>query len=90
MVPGCARIYLEPPSPSCKPAVFATPRQGLDWAESETANLIPVIRQAAVVDDDVIAWKLPATLGTVLSYLQKYADLLPALDFRSGRNPAAR
>ena len=58
-----------------RPPVRAWP--GL--AEGETASLIPVIRQATAVNDDVIAWKLPATLGTILSYQQKYADLLPAL-----------
>ena len=79
MGPGRPHVHLEPPSPSCRPAVFTTTRQGLTWAESETANLRPVIRQATAVNDDVIAWKLPATLGTILSYQQKYADLLPAL-----------
>ena len=79
MGPARPHVHLEPPSPSCRPAVFTTTRQGLAWAESETANLRPVIRQATAVDDDVIAWKLPATLGTILSYQQKYADLLPAL-----------
>ena len=78
-------VRLDPPPPSCRPAVFTTPRQALDWAESEIASLIPALRQAAVVGDDAIAWKLPATLAPVLAnlhtcgFLQKDADLLPAL-----------
>jgi tetratricopeptide (TPR) repeat protein len=76
--PGRPRVSLDPPLPSCRPEAFTTSRQALAWAESESANLIPALRQAAAVGDDAIAWKIPATLGSVLSF-QKYADHLPAL-----------
>jgi tetratricopeptide (TPR) repeat protein len=72
-------LRLDPPSPSCIPPVFTSPRQALAWAESETANLVPVLERAAAAGDDAIAWKLPATLGSILSSQQRYADLLPAL-----------
>ena len=85
MSPASQHVRLDPPPPSCRPPVFTTPRQALDWAESEIASLIPALRQAAVVGDDAIAWKLPAMLVPVLASLQtcgflpKEADLLPAL-----------
>jgi tetratricopeptide (TPR) repeat protein len=79
MIPDTRHVRLDPPPPSCRPAVFTTPRQALDWAKSEIASLIPALRQAAAVGDDAIAWKLPAALGPVFSFQQKGTDLLPAL-----------
>ncbi len=85
MSPASQHVRLDPPPPSCRPAVFTTPRQALAWAQSEMASLIPALRQAAVAGDDAIAWKLPAMLVPVLGSLQtrgflpKEADLLPAL-----------
>ncbi len=86
MSPASQHVRLDPPPPSCRPAVLTTPRQALDWAQSEIASLIPVLRQAAVAGDDAIAWELPAMLVPVLGSLQtrgflpKEADLLlPAL-----------
>ncbi len=85
MSPASHHVHLDPPPPSCRPAVFATPRQAMDWAESEIASLVQALRQAALVGDDGIAWKLPAMLVPVLARLQtcgflpKEADLLPAL-----------
>ena len=77
--PDSRHIPLGPPPPACSPPVFMTHRQALDWAESELANLIPAVRQTAAVGDDVIAWKLPATLAPIFSYQQHLSDLLPAL-----------
>jgi len=85
MSPASHHVHLDPPPPSCRPAVFATPRQAMDWAESEIASLVQALRQAALVGDDGIAWKLPAMLVPVLARLQtcgflpKEADLLPAI-----------
>ena len=86
MSPASQHVLLDPPPPSCRPPVFTTPRQALDWAGSEIASLIPALRQAAALGDDAIAWKFPATLAYVFGYLQvcgflpKEADLLPAFD----------
>jgi tetratricopeptide (TPR) repeat protein len=57
----------------------------MDWAENEIASLMPTLREAAAVGDDVLAWKLPATLASVFGFLRvsgflpEDADLLPAL-----------
>ena len=77
--PDNRHVPLDPPPPACSPPVFTTHRQAQDWAESERANLIPAVRQATAVGDDVIAWKLPAALGPVFDYQRHLPDLLPAL-----------
>jgi tetratricopeptide (TPR) repeat protein len=86
MNPDMRHVPLDPPPPSCTPLVFTTPRQALDWAESEVASLIPVLRQAAAVADDALAWKLPTTLVPILGWLHQFGflsedgDLVLALD----------
>lgn len=85
MSPASPHFRLDPPPPSCRPPVFTTPRQAMDWAENEIASLMPTLREAAAVGDDVLAWKLPATLASVFGFLRvsgflpEDADLLPAL-----------
>jgi hypothetical protein len=54
--PDNPHIRLEPPAPACRPPVFTTHRQALDWAEGELANLLPTLRQAVTAGDDAIAW----------------------------------
>jgi tetratricopeptide (TPR) repeat protein len=78
--PDNQHVRLNPPPPSCRPPSFATPRQAMEWAESEITSLITAVRQAASVGDDEIAWKLPATLTALFGFLHKPADLLSAFD----------
>jgi len=78
--PDHRRVPLGPPPPGCSPEAFATHRQAMDWAKSELANLIPVIRCAATLSGDAIAWKLPVMLLPVFSIQRRAADLLPELD----------
>ena len=86
MSPANRYVHLDPPLPSCRPPVFANPRQAIDWAESEIASLIPAVRQAAAVGDDVIAWKLPAASAPVFFWLRDFgllpkdSDPLPAFN----------
>ena len=77
--PDNRHIPLDPPPQACSPPVLTTHRQALDWAESELANLIPAVRQTGAFGDDVITWKLPATLASIFDYQRHLADLLPAL-----------
>jgi tetratricopeptide (TPR) repeat protein len=78
--PGNRHVALEPLPPACKPPVFTTYRQALDWAKRERANLIPVVHQAAAVANDAIAWKLPVTLLPIFGTQRGITDLLPALE----------
>lgn len=63
--PHRRRIPLDPPEGvSSQPLEFTSYRQALDWCEAERANLVAATRQAAEIDEHVIAWKLPlATWG---------------------------
>jgi hypothetical protein len=76
--PANEHMLLDPPLPSCRPPVFATPRQAMNWAESEIISLTPALRQAAAVGDDGIAWKLPATLTPVQLRRQRGGRPVPA------------
>ena len=78
--PGNRHITLEPLPPTCNPPVFATYRQALDWAKRERVNLIPVVRQAAAMENDAIAWKLPVTFLPIFGTQRGITDLLPALE----------
>ena len=78
--PDNQHVPLDPPPPGCKPFIFTTNRQALDWAKSELANLKRLVRQAATVGDHTVAWKLPVTLLPVFAYLASEADLISALE----------
>ena len=58
--PDNRQLPLDPPSSSCSPPAFTTHQQAWHWAESELANLVPVLRQVATAGDDILAWKLPS------------------------------
>jgi tetratricopeptide (TPR) repeat protein len=79
--PDAPHVHLDPPEQPCTPLVFATYRQALDWAQAESANLIPIARQATAVGDDATAWKLPVALLGIFALYRRTADLLPALHF---------
>jgi tetratricopeptide (TPR) repeat protein len=79
--PDAPHVPLDPPGQPCTPLVFTTYWQALDWAQAESANLVPIARQATAVDDDAIAWKLPVGLLGIFALYRRTADLLPALHF---------
>ncbi|MGW3661733.1 AfsR/SARP family transcriptional regulator [Streptomyces sp. NPDC005141] len=62
ITPQRRRIPLEPPPASCRPLEFTTHDQALDWCETERANLVTAVHQAARSGQPVIAWRLPAVL----------------------------
>jgi DNA-binding SARP family transcriptional activator len=62
ITPNRRRIPLEPPPPSTEPLTFTTRDQALDWCETERANLVDAVHQAADTGHLGIAWRLPAVL----------------------------
>ena len=77
--PDAPHVSLDPPEQPCRPLVFTTCRQAADWAQAESANLIPITRQAAAADDDATVWKLATTFVPVFGHYQRLPELLPAL-----------
>jgi tetratricopeptide (TPR) repeat protein len=77
--PDNPQVLLDPPPPSCRPPTFTTHRQAWHWAENELANLVPALRQATAVGDDVLAWKLPVTVLVIFELLGHVADIIPVL-----------
>lgn len=62
ITPQRRRISLEPPPALCRPLEFTTHDQALDWCETERANLVAAVHQAAGSGLPGIAWRLPAVL----------------------------
>jgi tetratricopeptide (TPR) repeat protein len=81
LYPGAVHVPLDLPKPHCQPLIFTTYQQAVDWAQAESANLVPVSRQAMAIGDDVIAWKLAMTLFPPLAHYRKESGLFPALHF---------
>jgi tetratricopeptide (TPR) repeat protein len=77
--PDNRHVPLDPPPPACRPPVFTTHRQAVDWAQGELANLVPIVRLAALVGDDASVWKFPVTLVPILGIQRRFGDLVPAL-----------
>jgi DNA-binding SARP family transcriptional activator/tetratricopeptide (TPR) repeat protein len=50
---------------------FASREDALDWCETESANLVAAVRQAAELGFDAIAWQLPVALWDYL-VLRRY------------------
>ena len=75
--PDNRHVPLDPPPPVCRPPVFTTHHQAADWAQGELANLMPIVRLAAMAGDDATAWKFPVTLVPVLGIQRRSGDLLP-------------
>ncbi|MFJ4922380.1 AfsR/SARP family transcriptional regulator [Streptomyces sp. NPDC088725] len=62
ITPRRLRIRLDPLPDACRPLVFTTYEQALDWCETERANLVTAVNQAAASGHPGIAWRLPAVL----------------------------
>ncbi|WP_369186678.1 BTAD domain-containing putative transcriptional regulator [Streptomyces sp. R08] len=62
LTPQRRRIHLEPPPPACRPLTFTTHEQALDWCETERANLVTAVHEAAGRGQPGVAWRLPAVL----------------------------
>ncbi|MFJ4787355.1 BTAD domain-containing putative transcriptional regulator [Streptomyces sp. NPDC088794] len=62
ITPQRRRIPLEPLPDLCRPLEFTTHDQALDWCETERANLVAAVHQAAGSGRPGIAWRLPAVL----------------------------
>ena len=77
--PDNQHVRLDPPPPSCMPPAFTTHLQAWHWAESESANLVPVLRKAPSAVDDVLAWKLPVTVMIIFDLFGHWADIVPGL-----------
>jgi tetratricopeptide (TPR) repeat protein len=77
--PDHPHLPLDPPPSSCRPPAFTTHRQAWHWAESEFSNLTPVLRQAVMAGEDVLAWQLPVTFAVIYDLLGHLADAVPGL-----------
>jgi tetratricopeptide (TPR) repeat protein len=77
--PDNQHLPLDPPPPSCRPPAFTTHLQAWHWAESELANLLPVLRTAPAAGDDVMAWKLPVKLTIIFDLFACFGDIVPEL-----------
>ncbi len=62
ITPHRRRISLEPLPDLCTPLEFTTHDQALDWCETERANLVAAVHQAAESGRSGVAWRLPAVL----------------------------
>ncbi|MGC0375960.1 AfsR/SARP family transcriptional regulator [Streptomyces sp. SAI-229] len=62
ITPNRRRIPLEPPPDGCRPLVFTTREEALEWCETERPNLVGAVHQAAGAGQPGIAWRLPAVL----------------------------
>ena len=62
ITPQRRRIPLEPLPALCRPLEFTTHDQALDWCETERANLVTAVHQAAGSGRPGVAWRLPAVL----------------------------
>jgi len=80
--PDRAHLLLGQPPPSCRPPAFTTHLQAWHWADSELANLAPVLHLAAAAGEDILAWQLPATFTIIFDLFGRLGDLIPGL--RSG------
>jgi tetratricopeptide (TPR) repeat protein/transcriptional regulator with XRE-family HTH domain len=74
--PHRRRIPLDHPEVACSPLEFTAYGEALDWCETERANLVAAIRQAAETDEHVIAWKLPIALFGFFNLRKHWADLI--------------
>ena len=77
--PDHALLPLGAPPSWCKPPAFTTHLQAWRWAESEFANLGPILRRAATAGDDVLAWQLPVAFMIIYDLSGRMAELIPAL-----------
>ncbi|MFC8368231.1 BTAD domain-containing putative transcriptional regulator [Streptomyces sp. NPDC057239] len=62
ITPNRRRIPLEPLPDGCRPLVFTTREEALEWCETERPNLVGAVHQAAGSGQPGIAWRLPAVL----------------------------
>jgi DNA-binding SARP family transcriptional activator/tetratricopeptide (TPR) repeat protein len=78
ITPGRHRVTLEPLPPACRPLSFTTYDQALDWCETERANLVRAVHQAAACRQPGIAWRLPAVLWGFFYLRSHLVDWLDA------------
>ncbi|WP_241672320.1 BTAD domain-containing putative transcriptional regulator [Streptomyces sp. IB2014 016-6] len=77
LAPHRRRIPLGPAPADCRPVVFTAHDQALQWCETERANLVAAVHQAAESGRSAIAWKLAASLWGFFylrSYLHDWLD----------------
>jgi tetratricopeptide (TPR) repeat protein len=77
--PDHAHLSLDTRPSSRRPSPFTTHLQAWQWAESELANLVPVLRQVTRASDDVLAWRLPAAVAIIFDLMGQWGDLIPPL-----------
>ena len=77
--PDNRHLGLDLPPPASRPPAFTTHRQAWRWAESELANLVPVLRKAPAAGDDVLAWKLPVAFMVIFDLFGQMAEVIPGL-----------
>ena len=77
--PDNRHVLLDPPPPSCRPSAFTTHRQAWHWAESELANLVPVLHKASTAGDDVPGLEAPGHGHGHLDLFGHMADIIPGL-----------
>jgi tetratricopeptide (TPR) repeat protein len=77
--PDHTHLPLDTRPSSHGPLPFTTHLQAWHWAESELANLVPVLRQVTRAGDDVLAWQLPAAVTIIFDLMGQWSDLIPPL-----------
>ncbi|MFI1169392.1 AfsR/SARP family transcriptional regulator [Streptomyces sp. NPDC020801] len=78
LTPHRRRIPLEPLPAACRPLEFTTHEEVLNWCETERANLVSAVHQAAASGQPGIAWRLPAVLWGFFylrSHLHDWLDI---------------
>lgn len=74
LIPGRPRPGIGPLPADCRPLAFPGYNEAFAWCEQELANLTAATRQAAAAGEDVLAWQLPAALGSYLKLARHWRE----------------
>jgi tetratricopeptide (TPR) repeat protein len=67
-------LELPPPAAGVVPLVITDYAEAQRWYDTERANLVAIVRAAAELRMDRIAWQLPAVMREVYSYKNPFED----------------
>ncbi|WP_170141009.1 AfsR/SARP family transcriptional regulator [Allonocardiopsis opalescens] len=74
LIPIIPTVDLDAPSQPCPAMRFETPSRAMEWCETERANLVAAVQQAATQGEHRIAWQLPAALTGYFNVRKPWDD----------------
>jgi tetratricopeptide (TPR) repeat protein len=72
-------ITVDPPGEDCQPLDFESRDEALAWYDTEHANLLAAVRQAATTSKNPIAWQFPHTIFYFLELRYRPRELMDVL-----------